>query len=305
MTEERLPTRRRTTTRTVSTALLLLGGATTVGGGGLAALMPGTAGAATSQKLPGHLIGLTSPNANDVAWALSGTSSKKVITQVNLKTDRVLGAESVSPKSDAISLSANGATLALGTSGGAFPAVVWYNALTGRFENSASAPAPVTSVATNGAGNIITSLRNGGTGRQSVSLLGTSNGLGFTLNLALGTSAPVAVLPAPQADETIVLEKDGTVADVAFPAGTLSSPIATSVAARSMVINAAGTTLYVLSSGAASSTIVEIDLSTAKVINRLTAPGNTAAISLSNDGSTLYEAVSGAKSSGIRDASTS
>jgi hypothetical protein len=232
-------------------------------------------------------------------WVLAGTSTKKSIYHVNVNKQKVLGKESVSAHADAIALSANNYTLALGTTGGAYPAVVWYYGITSRFNNAARSTAPVTSLAVNAAGNTIYALRSSAS-QKSVYALGTANSLGFPY-LIPGT--PVDIAPATDGHSMLVLQSDGTVGSLSLPAGVYTTSFGTGAPAKALALSPDGTTAYVLRSQAATTptgSIVEVNVAQGTVIKTIATTGDVVDIVLSADGHTLYEAQWGTKDSSIR-----
>jgi DNA-binding beta-propeller fold protein YncE len=219
--------------------------------------------------------------------------------EVNVNTHKLVGAEQVSNKADSISMSANGGTLAIGTTGGAYPAEVWYNGKTGRYTSSARSPSPVYQVAVNAAGNSIIALRGtsaGASTSRQVFGVGTSNGLGLPYSLPVSA---VALALQPTTKGTLVLQPNGTVGHLAFLGGLYVNQFSTGGPAKSMVLSPDGSTLYVLraeSDISTSDTIAEVNVAKGTVSKVLQVSQYCAGLSLSPDGSTLYEALRGAKS---------
>ncbi len=252
------------------------------------------AAAATNVTIPGVIDGITQPLANGTMWALTTLGSQEAMYQVNITTHRLVTAEQVSNKADTISMSANGGTLAIGTTGGAYPAEVWYNGKNGRYTSSAKSPSPVYQVAVNAAGDSIIAFRGTGTAASAarqVFGVGTSNGLGLPYALPVST---VALALQPTTRGTLVLQPNGTVGHLAFIGGLYVNQFGTGGPAKSMVLSPDGNTLYVLraeSDISTSDTIAEVNVAKGTVSKVLNISQYCAGISLSPDGSTLYEAL--------------
>jgi DNA-binding beta-propeller fold protein YncE len=255
--------------------------------------------ATTNISIPGLINGITQPLANGSMWALTILGNQEVMYQVSIRTHRLLGAEQVSNKADSISISANGGTLAVGTTGGAYPAEVWYNGKTGRYTSSARSSGPVYQVAVNAAGDSIIALRGTSTGASTarqVFGVGTSNGLGLPYSLPVSA---VALALQPSTKGALILQANGTVGHLAFFGGLYINQFSTGGPANSMVLSPDGSTLYVLRAEAdisTSDTIAEVNVAHGTVSKVLQIGQYCAGISLSPDGSTLYEALRGAKS---------
>jgi hypothetical protein len=251
-----------------------------------------------STKVHGSIIAMTNPLPDGTMWVLTGTAAKKTMFQVNVNTGKSVGSEGVSPHTDGIALSPNNATLALATTGGAYPAVVWYSALTGRFANASRQPAPVTGVATNTSGNVLYALR-GSAGVPSVFALGTSNGLGYTFAIPVGT---VDIAQTPQGS-LLVLGSSGIVGTLALPKGSYTNGFTTGAPAQDMALSPDGSTLFVLRSrrgtGAVGS-IAEVDVAAGTVVETIPVSNNCVDIVLSADGHTLFEAIRGRSTSTVK-----
>jgi DNA-binding beta-propeller fold protein YncE len=253
------------------------------------------AAAAGPFVVPGVIDAITQPLSNGDMWVLTNIGRQEAMYQVNIKSHRTVGAEQVSDKADDIALSANGNTVAVGTTAGAFPAEVWYSGISGRYTASAKSSAPVYRVAVNAAGNSIFALR-GTTTRQQVFAVGTANRLG--LPYPLPVSAVDFVLD-PATKGMLILQPSGTVGHLAFDGGVYSNLFTSGAPARSLVLSPDGTTLYVLraeSDVATSDTIAVVNVAQGTVTKVLNVDSYCAGISLSPDGHTLYEALRGSKS---------
>jgi hypothetical protein len=285
-------TRRHTLTRlSVTLGLLGLGSAT----------VAGTAGASTPKyvTVPGQVVAITQPLSSGTMWVLSGTATEKTMYQVNADTGAVLGSETVSRYADDIALSANDATLALGTTAGAYPAVVWYSALTGRFASAVRATAPVFSVATNSAGNTIYDLR-GGSVAMFMDAVATANGLGFSFPIP---GSPVGLVLTELGRVLLVLQADGSLGTLSLPKGTYVNAYSTGAPAKAMSLSSDGSTLYVLRAPVAKSTsgsIAVVNVAAGRVIETIPTPTNCVSIAISPDGRTIFEALRGRSHSTIR-----
>jgi hypothetical protein len=276
-------TRRHTLARlSVTLGLFGLGSATLAGSAG--------ASTPTNVTVPGKVVAITQPLASGTMWVLSGTSTEKTMYQVNADTGAVLGSEGVSRYADDIALSANNATLALGTTAGAYPAMVWYSALTGRFAGAARATAPVFHVATNSAGNTIYDLR-GGSVAMFMDAVGTSNGLGFSFPIP---GSPVGLVLTDLGRVMLVLQADGTLGTLSLPGGKYVNAYSTGAPAQGMSLTGDGSTLYVLRAPVANSTsgsIAVVNVAAGKVIETIPTPVNCVSLAISPDGRTLFEAL--------------
>jgi len=304
-----MPTARRTPAR-LSLTLGLLGlvpatvalggaavGSTTPAAAASTTLPSNTGAGAKYVPVPGKIIAITRPLANGTLWALVGARGKRAVYQYNANTGTYVGAELVSPNADTVALSPSGATLALGTTGGAYPAVVWYSAQTGRFANASRSPAPVTLVATNTAGTGIFAVRAPKTGTESVFAFGTFNGLGYSFAVP-GTT--VGLAPTPDQKRLLVLQSNGQLGSVGVPVGTYIPGVSTGAPALGMALSADGATLFVLRGPVGHNAVAEVDVATGRVIETIPVSGNCVSIALSTDGHTLYEALRGKNASSIR-----
>jgi len=250
-----------------------------------------TAGATSppSIAVPGPLVALSAPATNGLMWVLTGTA-KKALRALNVTTGKVLYSESVSPYADSIGLSSNGAILAVGTAAGlnSKAAILWYDGSTGRFLHAAFSPVSVTTVAVNGTGRTIYSVRDDGAATSEF-VLGTANGLGFDFALP---GAAVAVTPTRGGATSLALTASGVVNTLVLPGGTFQPGFPTGAPGRAMALGPDNTTLYVLHAptpGGSGSTIAVVDLTTGSVVRTIAAGAGSIGIALSPDGRTLYE----------------
>jgi len=255
--------------------------------------LSGSTGAATTARtlsFPGTIEGMTPPQSSGDAWVVSKLSKTKAeMYQMNMLKDTVLGYEAVSPLTDTVSESANDSTLAIGTTGGKFPAVVWYSGHTGFYANTNPSTTPVPAVLVNAAGSGIYSIR-GAPGAYAVSALGLLNGLSYSYPVP-GT--PVALVLSG-ASSVLVLDANGTVGALTVPGGTYTTDFSTGAPARSMALSPDGSTLWVLRQPSGGSvSIAEVAVAAGKVVETLSAPRNCTGIALSADGHTLYEVLAG------------
>jgi DNA-binding beta-propeller fold protein YncE len=261
------------------------------------AVVAATPAAAATGNLvvPGVIDAITQPLANGNLWALTSIGSHEAMYLVNVKSHREATAEQVSSKADAIAMSTNGSTLALGTTGGAYPAEIWYGGASGRYTASAKSAQPVYKVAVNAAGNSIFALR-GSAPKQEVFAVGTANRLGLPYPLPVGA---VDFALDPATNGMLLLQPSGTVGHLAFDGGVYINMFGTGGPARGMVLSPDGSTLYVLraeSDVVTSDTIAEVNVAQGTVTKVLNVGEYCAGISLSPDGHTLYEALRGEKS---------
>ena len=275
----------------------MIAGLATTAALGSTAAAAGTA----SFSVPAHLIALTGEASIGSLWVLTGNSHHKEISLYLAKSGAFDYSEPVSPRADDISLSANGGLLALGTSGGKFPAVILYNAHTGRFTKAIKSAVPITRVSVSANGANISLLRGKGTAVSGF-ILGVSNGLGFTVPLTTAATTDVDLVPAAVGHDSLVLQSNGTVLTLCFPSGAATSTIATGAPARAMVLSPDGSTLYVLRApvaGSATSTIAVVNLTTGKVVSTMPVSSDCVDLSMASSGATLYEGISGAKGSQV------
>jgi hypothetical protein len=249
-------------------------------------------------NVPGQVISISQPLPNGTMWVLTSTAGRRTMYQYDLANGTVPGSEDVSPHADAIALSPSGSTVALGTTAGAFPAVLWYSGKTGRFSNAAKATGPVISVAVNTYGDGIFSIR-GKTNSRSISALGTLNNLSYNF---LVPGNPVDVAVALQGKTLLVLQSNGMLGTLSLPGGAYVNAYSTGAPARAMALSSDGTTLYVLRTPTATGTgsIAVVDVAAGKVTQTISVPSTCVDIALATTGHTLYEALRGSRYSSLR-----
>ncbi|HEX3794046.1 MAG TPA: hypothetical protein VHV57_06070 [Acidimicrobiales bacterium] len=252
-----------------------------------------------SVPAPAHLIDMAQPRSDGTIWVLHGTRAKKTLTQINVISQVAVGSEVVSPYAESVALAAQGITLTVGTTKGAYPAVVWYNAITGDFMQAAKAALPITQVAVDAEGDAITSLR-GTPGHQMVAVTGISNSHSFHYPV---TDHAVDVAVSASGSTIYVLHADGTITSLAFPVGTPATVADVPASAQAMTLSPNGQTLYVLekpSQAGAATSVAIVSLRTDSVVGSVPVTGHCVSLAVSLDGKTLLEGITGQSSSSIK-----
>jgi hypothetical protein len=237
-------------------------------------------------RAPKSLVAAAEPQANGSMWVLAGKPSTGLF-EVNSSSGQAAASMSVANTAHSVAESSAGVIgLALGTSRAG--ALQLLDGRTGKATGTVALPAPARQVVAGRDGTTFYVLTGWATS-ASVTIVNSRTG-------AVHGSVPVpadtvSVAPDVQQASLYALEKTGLVDEISVPGGQITARFKVGGTGRSIALNPAGDTLYVLKGTTDVANVAVVKVSTESVSRVLPAPSHCHGLFVSASGSQLYEVV--------------
>lgn len=237
--------------------------------------------------LPAGTIGAGLVQANGTVWVLAGSSTSRILSQVDLSDAKVVTTVPVSGDVSAVAQSVQG-TLVDGTSSGSAGAVEWRDPTTGAVVRTVPVGGPVRALAFSAGGSTLDVLEGSGT-VVSLAVLEAASGAQSTV-VGMPPSA-VAVAPVPHQPLVWSVQASKSVQQTSIAANRALQNFAIDLPGIAVATSPDGATLYVLKGTGTVDNIAVVDTRSGLVTKVLPAAAGSVALSVSTDGLTLYDTV--------------
>ena len=237
---------------------------------------------------PKALLSAAPPQPDGSAWVLSGTSTAKTITDIDLSNGKTISAVGIDPNADSLAESSTG-ILVVGIATTKTGAVQLLNSSTGAMETTIPVGAPVKDLAFGSNGTTLYVL-NGNTTSESITTIDTATKkVGNTFGTSLGT---ISISTDPSQSAIWGLGANGTVNEQGLPNGGVAiTAFPTGNPGISITTSPTNGTVYVLKGTPAGSNIAVISPVTDAIETVLPAAAGSIALATSVNGRTLYDFV--------------
>ncbi|HTD57433.1 MAG TPA: hypothetical protein VK672_00935 [Solirubrobacteraceae bacterium] len=247
----------------------------------------GSKGRPRTVAVPAGLLAGTVPQPNGTLWALAGTRSVRAINEINLSTGAQNLSVGVSDTAHALAQSSTG-VLALGLASPRAGAVELLNTSTGAITGTIPVGAPVISVAF-GDDGVTLYVLNGTAKTRSVTVINTST---QKVTGAIGLPSDArSIVPTPDQHAIWSVQASGVVQETSLTNHKPIESFPTASPGIAVAVAPSGGVLYVLKGTSALANIAVISAATERITSVLAAATNSVGLSVSLDGSQLYDFV--------------
>lgn len=237
---------------------------------------------------PAGLIAIGQPQSNGTMWMLSGNSSAKTLTSLNIATGKLGQPVPASNNASSLAQGQNG-PIGIGLATPTGGAIQFANPLTGAVTSSVPVPAQVRQVSVGVNGTTFYVLNGAPGGAANVAIVSSASGaVGATVPVS---STAVSVTSNPDGSQLFVLQPTGTVQIVSVQNGTILGHFPVGSTGVQLALSSDGTTLYAMKSTAAGCNVGVVNVVSQQVTTVIGAPAGCVGLVPSPGGTSIFDAV--------------